>query len=195
VKLKSALKQPPQTTQMPLPIYLHAPRSQTPSPIFLDSPHKHTTHNTTMTKAPTENEAAKHRNERTYRSPLVSFPPAIGKVLAQFSSKIGSVRRAHRWLVVPAQGFSAQDADTSIVALNSGGTIQSSQVLTPQSCKEQGARIKKEGGMPRMIFRSLPVPPDVAPVGQCAGSTRLYSTRSQTSSCACVLREKAQSSA
>jgi hypothetical protein len=50
---------------------------------------------------------------------------------------------------------------------------KSSQVLTPQSCKEQGARIKKGGGMPRMIFRSLPVPPDVAPVGQCAGSTRL----------------------
>ena len=43
---------------------------------------------------------------------------------------------------------------------------KSSQVLTPQSCKEQGARIKKGGGMPCMIFRSLPVPPDVAPVGQ-----------------------------
>ncbi len=28
---------------------------------------------------------------------------------------------------------------------------ESSQVLTPQSCKEQGARIKKEGGMPRNI--------------------------------------------
>ena len=53
------------------------------SPIFLDSPHKHTTHNTTMTKAPTGNEAAKHRNERTYRSPPVSFPPAIGRVLVQ----------------------------------------------------------------------------------------------------------------
>ena len=36
--------------------------------------------------------------------------------------------------------------------------VKSSQVLTPQSCKEQGARIKKGGGMPRMIFRSLPVP-------------------------------------
>ena len=38
------------------------------------------------------------------------------------------------------------------------GQVKSSQVLTPQSCKEQGARIKKGGGMPRMIFRSLPVP-------------------------------------
>ena len=66
------LRQPPQTTQMPLPIYLHAPRPQTPSPIFLDSPHKHTTHNTTMTKAPTGNKAAKHRNERTCRLPPVS---------------------------------------------------------------------------------------------------------------------------
>jgi hypothetical protein len=66
---------------------------------------------------------------------------------------------------------------------------KSSQALTPQSCKEQGARIKKEGGMPRIIFRSHPAPPDVAPVGQSAGSTRLYSARSQTWSCACVLRE------
>ena len=72
---------------------------------------------------------------------------------------------------------------------------KSSQVLTPQSCKEQGARIKKRGGMSRIIFRSHPVPPDVAPVVQCAGSTRLYSARSQTWSCACVLREKAHSSA
>ncbi len=62
--------------------------------------------------------------------------------------------------------------------------IKSSQVIKPQSCKEQGARIKKGGGMPRIIFRSHPIPPDVAPVGQCAGSTRLYSTRSQTWSCA-----------
>ena len=76
-----------------------------------------------------------------------------------------------------------------------GARITSSQVLTPQSCKEQGARIKKGGGMPRIIFRSHPIPPDVAPVGQCAGSTRLYSARSQTWSCACVLREKAHSSA
>ncbi len=37
--------------------------------------------------------------------------------------------------------------------------VKSSQVLTPQSCKEQGARIKKEGGMPRIRFRSHPVPP------------------------------------
>jgi hypothetical protein len=73
--------------------------------------------------------------------------------------------------------------------------IKSSQVLTPQPCKEQGARIKKEGGMPRIILRSHPVPSDVAPVGQSAGSTRLYSTRSQTWSCACVLREKTDSSA
>ncbi len=58
-----------------------------------------------------------------------------------------------------------------------------------------GARIKKEGVMPRIIFRSHPVLPDVAPVGQCAGSTRLYSARSQTWSCAFVLREKAHSSA
>ncbi len=42
--------------------------------------------NTTITKAPTGNEAAKHRNERTYRSPPVSFPPAIGRLLVQFSS-------------------------------------------------------------------------------------------------------------
>jgi hypothetical protein len=35
--------------------------------------------------------------------------------------------------------------------------------------------------------RSQLVPPDAAPVGQCAGSTRLYSARSQTWSCACVL--------
>ncbi len=35
--------------------------------------------------------------------------------------------------------------------------VKSSQVLTPQSCKEQGARIKKGGGMPRIIFRSHPV--------------------------------------
>ncbi len=73
--------------------------------------------------------------------------------------------------------------------------LKSSRVLTPQSCKEQGARIKKEGDMPRIIFRSHPIPPDVAPVGQCAGSTRLYSAMSQTWSCACVLREKAHSSA
>ncbi len=73
--------------------------------------------------------------------------------------------------------------------------VKSRQVLTPQSCKEQGARIKKGGCMPRIIFRSLPVPPDVAPVGQRAGSTRLYSARSQTWSYACVLREKAHSSA
>ena len=72
---------------------------------------------------------------------------------------------------------------------------ESSQVLTPQFCKEQGARIKKGGGMPRIILRSHRAPPDVSPVGQCAGSTRLYSTRSQTWSCACVLREKAHSSA
>ena len=51
--------------------------------------------------------------------------------------------------------------------------VKSSQVLTPQSCKEQGARIKKGGGMPRIILRSRPVPLDGAPVGQCAGSTRL----------------------
>ncbi len=71
---------------MPLPIYLHAPPQKKTSPIFLDSPHKHTTHNTTMSKAPTGNEAAKHRNERTYRLPPVSFSPAIGRVLVQFSS-------------------------------------------------------------------------------------------------------------
>ena len=79
-----------------------------------------------------------------------------------------------------------------------GGLMRkSSQVLTPQSCKEQAVRIKKGGGMPRITFRSHPVPPrppDVAPVGQCAGSTRLYSARSQAWSCACVLREKAHSS-
>jgi hypothetical protein len=74
-------------------------------------------------------------------------------------------------------------------------TFKSSQVRTPQLCKEQGARIKKGGGMPRMILRSHPVPSDVAPVGQCAGSSRLYSARSKAWSCACVLREKAHSSA
>ena len=41
------------------------------------------------------------------------------------------------------------------------GFTASSQVLTPQSCKEQGALIKKGGGMPRIILRSHPVPPDV----------------------------------
>ena len=45
-----------------------------------------TTGDTTMTKAPTGNAAAKHKNKRTYRSPPVSFPPAIGRVLVQFSS-------------------------------------------------------------------------------------------------------------
>ena len=39
-----------------------------------------------MTKPPTGNDAAKHRDERAYRSPPVSFPPAVGRVSVQFSS-------------------------------------------------------------------------------------------------------------
>jgi hypothetical protein len=57
-------------------------------------------------------------------------------------------------------------------SLSLTSVTQPSQVLTPQSCKEQSARINKEGGMPRTILCSHPAPPDVAPVGQCAGSTR-----------------------
>jgi hypothetical protein len=49
-----------------------------------------TTDDTTMTKAPTGNAAAKHKNKRTYRSPPVSFSPAIRRVLVQFSSVIGN---------------------------------------------------------------------------------------------------------
>ena len=54
--------------------------------------------------------------------------------------------------------------------------------------------------MPRIILRSHHVSPDVAPVGQCAGSGLTLvlkrQTRSQTWSWACVvLREKAHSSA
>ncbi len=50
---------------------------------------------------------------------------------------------------------------------------------------------KQRGGTPTKDFaRSLP-PPDVAPLGQYAGSTSLNSARSRTWPCACVLREKA----
>jgi hypothetical protein len=54
--------------------------------------------------------------------------------------------------------------------------------------------IKQLGSYANKRFRSQPVPPDVAPVGQCANSTRLYSARSQTWSCACVLREQSKTS-
>ncbi len=53
-----------------------------------------TTDDTTMTKAPTGNAAAKHKNKRTYRSPPVTFPPATGRVLIQFSSVQFSSRAA-----------------------------------------------------------------------------------------------------
>jgi hypothetical protein len=40
-------------------------------------------------------------------------------------------------------------------------------------------------------FCSRPVPPDVAPVGQCVASTRLYLARSQTWSCDCAFKKGA----
>jgi hypothetical protein len=51
-------------------------------------------------------------------------------------------------------------------------------------------RVRKQRGLyAHKRFRSQPVPPGVAPIGQCAGLTRLYSARSQTWSCVCVLRD------
>jgi hypothetical protein len=78
-------------------------------------------------------------------------------------------------------------------ASGSWGQVKSS-FNTP--VMQRTGRIRKQRGWyAHKRFRSHPVPPDVAPVGQCAGSTRLYSTKSQAWSCACVLREKAHSSA
>ena len=46
------------------------------------------------------------------------------------------------------------------------------------------ARIIQRGWYAHIRLRSPPVSPDVAPVGQCAGSTRLYSARSVLCLCA-----------
>jgi hypothetical protein len=79
-----------------------------------------------MTKAPTGNAAAKHRNKRTYRSPPVSFPPAIGRVLVQFSSvqcslKLGRLGHIPLPLAGPTRRFSLNTSVSSRTSLPSTG--------------------------------------------------------------------------
>ncbi len=104
-------------------------------------------------------------------------------------------RRRRAALVALSNHGCAERASGSAASFysNSVGVIGASVADTPRSWPpRQGksssnipvmqgtrrARIKQRGWYAHIRLRSPPVPPDVAPVGPCAGSTRLYSARS-----------------